>query len=119
MAEQTRPLRDRLARYCASADDSLFFDNVKQYDIFADTDKRMLQISVVLTAIVPKHLIGRIEAGLCKAYQLNRAQIVVKYDGIRFSEDYIPELIAECERRGHIVMRGFCVGYRAHVHSQG
>ncbi len=119
MAEQTRSLRERLARYSASAEDSLFFDNVKQYDIFADTDKRMLKISASLTAIVPKHLIGRIEAGLCKAYQLNRAQIVVTYDGIRFSEDYIPELIAECERRGHIVMRGFFAGYRAYIHSQG
>ena len=119
MAEQTRPLKDKLARYSASADEALFFDNVNQYDIFADTEKRLLKINVTLTLAVPKALISKIEAGLAKAYQLNRAQIFVTYDGISFSEDYIPELIVECERRGHIVMRGFFAGYKAALHSQG
>lgn len=100
-------LSQKLSKYELREVDKEFFDAVESYSVLAEKEQRKLKIEAHLTSLVSKSLIGEIENGIRSAYQLASAQIVTSYDSDLFCEEYIPEIIVECERRGKIATRGF------------
>ena len=102
-----KPLRERLLRYKGVPGDSSFFNNVTDYDILTDKENRGLLIEAQLSATVGKELIGAIELKLKEDYELNGVQIKTRYPAKLFNADYVQNLMAECGRRGKIVVKGF------------
>ncbi len=107
--EQTN-LRERLPRYKGIPGDDAFFGAVTAFELLADKQLRILRISTKLNRLVPKSLIARIEEEIKISYTINRAEIHTSYPSELFTDDYIPELLTECDRRGKIAIRGFFVG---------
>lgn len=67
---------------------------------------RTALVTVAFPRTVQKKLLYRVEQGLLDAYGealgVRRFLIMVKYPSDCFSEDYIPELVAECNRVGAV-----------------
>ncbi len=107
---EEKKLLDRLPRYERIPGDAVFFDNIKEYELFADTEERILRIDAHLEKTVPKTLIVQIEEKLKTSYKIVSAHILTHYPAELFSDDYIPDLLTECDRRGKISIRGFFNG---------
>ncbi len=79
-----------------------------------DKEQRMLEASAAFPALVKKADLYAFEAEAAKVYELAHLRLLPRYPAEFFSEDYIPELIAETERIG-IVAKGFFHTYDAHI----
>ena len=71
-----------------------------------DKEQRMMEIRADFPMPVRRADLFRIEAGIRKAYELNFVRFLPHYPGATFTEDYVPELLAETNRMG-IVANGF------------
>ena len=96
---------ERAARYLKDATD---------IRMRADKERRMLEASVALPALVDKTELYAIEAEIAAAYELSHVRILPRYPSELFGERYIPQIIMETERIG-IVARGFFHTYDAHL----
>ena len=77
----------------------------------ANTENRIIQISVDFPMLVNKDDLYYIENEIAKAYSLSLVKIMPHYPADFFTDRYIPELIKETERVG-IVAKGFFSKYR-------
>ena len=71
-----------------------------------DRERRLLEIELEFTEIIPKSLLYTIEAQLMSTYRMRGVRIIPKYPAGLLTEDYIPEILKEAERTG-TVARGF------------
>ncbi len=72
----------------------------------ADKQRRMLEVYVAFPRVIPKTVLYKIEEEICRVYELNAVNFFPKYPSSYFSEECIPDLLMETNRRG-IVARGF------------
>ncbi|MBQ9805901.1 MAG: PolC-type DNA polymerase III [Clostridia bacterium] len=72
----------------------------------ADKPQRIIQVSAFFPFVIPKHTLYRIEEEIRSVYQLNMVRICPRYPSEAFSDDSIPDLLIETNRRG-IVANGF------------
>ncbi len=71
-----------------------------------DKPQRMIEVSAHFPRVIPKRTLYRIEEAIRVAYEIAYVHIRPSYDASLFSEEYIPELLTETNRRG-IVANGF------------
>ncbi len=72
----------------------------------ADKPQRIIQVSASFPLVIPKHTLYRIEEEIRTVYQLNMVRICPRYPSEAFSDESIPDLLIETNRRG-IVANGF------------
>ena len=80
----------------------------------ADRQRRILEISLCLPAIIEKELLYDIEAELAEVYRMACVRILPTYPSECFDKDYIADILAETERTG-VVAKGFFSRFDAQI----
>ena len=75
-----------------------------------DRERRIVEIELAFDNLVDKKDLYKIEAELCRAYNLNYAKLLPKYPAELLCNNYIPQILMEAERTG-VVARGFFADY--------
>ena len=75
-----------------------------------DKEKRYLEVYAKFEYIIHKDTLYDIEAQVIDAYKLNGFKILPHYPSALFSYDYVPEILRETEREGHVA-KGFFADY--------
>ena len=80
----------------------------------ADKQKRILEISLRLPAIIEKEFLYSIEAELAEVYRMTCVRILPTYPRECFDKDYLADVLAETERTG-VVAKGFFSRFDAEI----
>ena len=75
-----------------------------------DKERRMMEVEVASSIIIPKSKLYQIESEIKKIYSLSSFRIFTKYNKELFNSDYLDELVLESYRQG-IVAKGFFEDY--------
>ena len=60
--------------------------NAESLSVRADRERRMLEVTAVLSSVIEKDELYSAEADICRAYELNSVRIFPKYPCEMFSE---------------------------------
>jgi len=94
-------------------DEKVFFDIFNKYfptemeknilnrasdiKIFADREKRLIDVHLSFDNLIEKDFLHRIEQKLCETYNLSKMSFLPKYKKELFCEDYFQEIVAEAK----------------------
>lgn len=110
MQKQQKTLTELLGKFTPSPRQKSILDSVLLYKRRVDVNRKVVEFSIWLPAIVSKHEIRILEKDIKEAYSVNAVKIFTKYDSSLFSENYIDEVLRELETR-NVVSRGFFYDY--------
>ena len=118
MTEKSEALQKKLSRYVPSDKDMRFFEAVEDFSIKTDRERRILELRVRLSKILPKAYIYKIEEKIRDAYELSFVWIFPEYPSEMFTLDYLPEILTEGKRAGSVI-NGFFSDYTSQFNDEG
>ncbi len=101
----------KFERYQPAADaDREILTRVEDFSFRADKARRMIEINMRFSQILPKKQLYRIEEGIAAAYELNMVRILPHYPSDLFFDGYLHEVVQEAHRIGYVT-NGFFRDY--------
>ena len=81
-----KKLTELFCRYTPSESRREWMRNAESLSVRADRERRMLEVTAVLSSVIEKDELYSAEADICRAYELNSVRIFPKYPCEMFSE---------------------------------
>ena len=93
-----KKLTELFCRYTPPGSRREWMSTAESLSVRADRERRMLEVTAVLSSVIEKDELYSAEADICRAYELNSVRIFPKYPCEMFSEKYIPQVFREAGR---------------------
>lgn len=111
-----KTLSERLSKYKPdNGKAARIIESAGAYEIRADRERRMLEITADFPAVIPKRDLYAIEEGIAAAYELTYVRLKPRYPADAFTRPYIAEILTEA-KRGGAVSNGFFHEYELEWH---
>ena len=103
MSDNRKTMYERFGRFTPEGDHKKIFDCALIDSVKLDREKKILELKISLPDLISKKCIYSLEDALRDTYGLSLVRILTRYPSEKFTESYLPEIIAETARIGSVV----------------
>ncbi len=112
-----KPFLERFVRFHPTEAQRAILKDAVATRTRVDEKQKAVEIEIPFARLVDKQTLYQIEADFAKAYTLSYFRICPQYPKELFSEDYLPQIMTELQRRS-VISRGFFDTYRISMEGQ-